>query len=718
MEDKKKKKKKVIIFVAILAAIVIAAVVLISIFGKKPAEMVSTVEVETRDLENSVSFSGTVESKVFQKVASAEDASILAINVKEGDKVKKGDVLATLNTKDLENEIAQQKATIEESGIKTDYTVSDAEKKYEEAKRQIDEGTYSELLSAKTALDNAKTALDNAQVNYDTAIGKQGTNRDDTLVTAQKAVETAQQALNDAKRTVDTSKNSLDKQSKSLQTSKKNYEEKQRLLKNAQDDLATARREKENEDYSSIITQKRTVESTREAYEDGLSEKEKRILKADEKSYEELREKYYYLAQTFESAHNRSVLADPDFWKEHKEEPVTSDQVKEAKKKFEEMKNTIDDLTKEYDDKKKQQKEKYYNAVEDYAIAKAKIDINHDKNILSAIRTVQTNEASLETEKLSYDSAKISYESVKIQYDQDKEHYDNKKLALEEAKTALSLVSLNNKDAAVKLQQELSDKKIAYAQAQEKYNVALDNANSSLASLKAEADKQRVLSNTNDPALVKLRTLEERLEKCVITAPCDGTVTKVYAVLGQKPSSAQGGSALFIIEDTDNLRLSCVVNEYNAASLTSDADVVITVPALDSKTYKGKITTIAPAAVKNSEGKSDGAYNFEVSSDIYETSDTAVRIGMSAKGKMISSSKDNALSVSYDCIGTDENGKSFVAVAQTTPKGSVAHRIPVERGFESDAFVEIISAEITDGTKVIINPENYTEGQAILVMPD
>ena len=129
MQKKKKFSIGKLIFLIILAAVVVFAVLTIIRLRKYASYTTGElVSVEQEDLKNTVTFSGLVESSEFSNVVALEKAKILTITVKEGDKVKKGDILATLDTTDIENQILQQKATVKSKDVNSSYSVSDAEK--------------------------------------------------------------------------------------------------------------------------------------------------------------------------------------------------------------------------------------------------------------------------------------------------------------------------------------------------------------------------------------------------------------------------------------------------------------------------------------------------------------------------------------------------------------------------------------------------------------
>ena len=77
-----------------------------------------TVTLQKTTLADSVTVTGTVESTGLANVTSTATYPVTAINVQEGDTVTAGEVLATLDTTDLDKEIAKAKEKLAE-GLST-----------------------------------------------------------------------------------------------------------------------------------------------------------------------------------------------------------------------------------------------------------------------------------------------------------------------------------------------------------------------------------------------------------------------------------------------------------------------------------------------------------------------------------------------------------------------------------------------------------------------
>ena len=158
------KARKIIIPVSVIAGIAVigTAVALMSSSASNTA-YANTVKITQKELENKISVSGTVESSEKKNVYSKLNYSVEKINVSVGDVVKKGDVLCTISTEELQQQILQQQASVESSGINSDYTLSDIEQKYADALADYNEGRNTAIVNAQKAVEQAEKALADAK---------------------------------------------------------------------------------------------------------------------------------------------------------------------------------------------------------------------------------------------------------------------------------------------------------------------------------------------------------------------------------------------------------------------------------------------------------------------------------------------------------------------------------------------------------------------------
>ena len=151
-----KRHKKLTIFLVIM---LVVALVLVNVLGKtgKAAadsyQFVRTTVLTKTTLSDTVSVTGTVKAGSSASVTASDSVKtykVTAVNVAVGDTVRKGDVIATLDTTDVEKQIANAQLQLSD-------TQTDARKNYTQA---VEDQT--------TNLATAQESLDKAQKNYDT----------------------------------------------------------------------------------------------------------------------------------------------------------------------------------------------------------------------------------------------------------------------------------------------------------------------------------------------------------------------------------------------------------------------------------------------------------------------------------------------------------------------------------------------------------------------
>jgi HlyD family secretion protein len=176
---KKSKLLKIIVPLGIIIFIVLALV-----FGNKQGntvtEVVKTTAVVKEDIEAYVNSTGVVLSKDSVSVLPKQNGEIIAVYVKEGDSVNKGDLLAELDSSTLENQIRETEIQLEiaketlvqivnqgSNNYKSSYnnallSKNTAYASYEDAKALFEAGVYSQK-----SVDDAYNAYKQALNTYD-----------------------------------------------------------------------------------------------------------------------------------------------------------------------------------------------------------------------------------------------------------------------------------------------------------------------------------------------------------------------------------------------------------------------------------------------------------------------------------------------------------------------------------------------------------------------
>lgn len=177
---KKKSKKKKRIIIALVAVAAVAVAIKMFAGGSAPIMPTPTGTASQMDIQQVITIKGRVEGNDRAEVTSAQDREIASISVKEGDMVKKGQLLATLKKKD----------NIADKNQKYDIQVAQnnlesAKYDYETSKKLYDAGAISQqdFLRTQTAYENAKTSLASAKTDKTTKDDREITSPIDGIVT-------------------------------------------------------------------------------------------------------------------------------------------------------------------------------------------------------------------------------------------------------------------------------------------------------------------------------------------------------------------------------------------------------------------------------------------------------------------------------------------------------------------------------------------------------
>jgi HlyD family secretion protein len=90
----------------------------------------------------------------------------------------------------------------------------------------------------------------------------------------------------------------------------------------------------------------------------------------------------------------------------------------------------------------------------------------------------------------------------------------------------------------------------------------------------------------------RVRTVQERIGKCSIAAPIDGTVLRVYARRGESFSTVTP-RPLFSLADTSTRHIKAEVDERDVDKLSVGQNVIIQADALEGKKLRGSVAWIS-----------------------------------------------------------------------------------------------------------------------------
>ena len=283
--------------------------------------------------------------------------------------------------------------------------------------------------------------------------------------------------------------------------------------------------------------------------------------------------------------------------------------------------------------------------------------------------------------------------------------------AIDDAKDAYNAQSImwdKSEDKSDAEFQSLLAAQKAVTTAEEDYQKVLETTNRTIedAQRAVELDKYK---GSDSSSKDKLTDLKEQLEDCNITAPCGGVVTAVNVSVGDV--NADSKTPLVTIEDTSSLKMVATVEEADILKIEEGMKATVTADAMGDETINGTVTRVV--RVKGQSTGSDGqttsgGYSVEISLDNKE-----LLVGMEVKAKVMIKEKGEVLAIPYDLVKTDDDGNTYVLVAEANADGSAtAVKKNITVGEEVDYYTEVTGGDLAEGDKLIYDYSGtVTEGQ-------
>lgn len=669
------KKKKIIGVVCGVVAVAVVGGYLLLNQNSGAAVMVSTETLQQMDLQNTVSLTGVVESETDRKVYSTLSYLVESVNVQVGDVVQAGDVLAQLDTEQLEMDIAQQQAAVDASNSQSAHQIEVNRKAYENAVENYENGLDSNAISAESGVNQAENSLTQAEYGVDSA---------------QLQVDAAEAAVRDARENYYITRDQLNG----------NVDDAREALDEAEDALAEAEAA-----YNSAV-----------AGQAGLQEQAKATL-------EQARTEYT-AAETAWNEYSETHRQDYESGREERDKK--KDAYDTAKQKYEEsITEQVPDGDSDLQDQMEEAQKAYWIAEAEFTAVK--MDYEGERSKYQAAETAwsqaqadyQNQLASIESSaSAAYSgvaSAQTGVASAEAQLDAARDARNGSTLTqLEQgiASANRSVDSAELQEDIAKAQQDAAEQSADTAKQQQ---AATENAiQQQLDTLKDNLIGSQISAQATQSQEIAIQSLQKNLDDATITAPVSGVVTAVYAEEGQP-----GNGLLFVIEDTDALKITTNIREYDVGNIEVGMPVVIRSDATGDKEISGTVTYIAPAANKTENGNTltadDSTVEFEAEVQVNDA-DSGLRIGMNTRLTVLLEERDNVYGVPYDAVVEKADGSEVVyAVEPSSEKeGSyVVTEVPVTTGLETDFYIEVSGDGITDGLSIVSDPQSVAPGMEV-----
>lgn len=200
------RKKKVIIGVSAVAVLAIAGFGIPAVMGlgapKYDPTAVYRGDVTTvvrEDVTKTISMTGTLKSAKTMTLFSSLNSKVQALNVKAGDRVNQGQLLAQLDSSEANSQLASQQAQLNESRVTQQNSIDEAAQNYQNAKSALDQGMNQEIRGAQTSLREAETEYVKSSRAYEQMKQERDNRTLQALLEQENALRSAYQEVENAK---------------------------------------------------------------------------------------------------------------------------------------------------------------------------------------------------------------------------------------------------------------------------------------------------------------------------------------------------------------------------------------------------------------------------------------------------------------------------------------------------------------------------------------
>lgn len=652
------KKKKILSITCGVLAVVVVGSYFALNRNNAVQAMVSTETLQQMDLQNTVSLSGVVESQSGRKVYSTLSYLVEQVNVQVGDVVQQGDVLAQLKTDDLQMDIAQQQAAVNASKNQSAHQIEVSRKAYENAKENYENGLDSGALSAEQGVTSAEYGVGQAQ----------------------QQLKAAKAAVYDAKENYRVTRDQLEGNITDAEEALRDAEEALGDAQAAYND-AVAGQESAKKEAAALFEQK-TADYKKAAEEwahlEGTYLADIETEKVNVKDAKDaLDNKYPTPPKEGEDGYADYIASD-----EFKAYQESEGKLRTARETYVQQKSNFQNI-----------QQVYNQAQTDYQNQLASI-ASSASGAMSGVASAQSGVAAAEAQLDAAQDARNGASMAQLE-----QGVDSAKRSVDSAQ----------------LQKEIAQNQVSNAKDQRE---ASNNAiQQQIDSLKDNLVGSQIAAQSTQSQEIAIQKMQNTLEDATITAPVSGVVTAVYAKVGEP-----GNGLLFVVEDTQSLKINTKIKEYDVANIREGMPVVIKSDATGDQEISGTVTYIAPAAVKTEAGNTqtggnDSNVEFEAEVQVNDPN-CGLRIGMNTRLTVLLEEKQDVFGVPYDAVVEKADGSTVVYAAveqQNSGKNSsyVVTEIPVTTGLETDFYIEISGGEVTPGMAVISNPQSVTPGMEV-----
>ncbi len=280
-----------------------------------------------------------------------------------------------------------------------------------------------------------------------------------------------------------------------------------------------------------------------------------------------------------------------------------------------------------------------------------------------------------------------------------------------EAGAVLLTIKNDDLDKAVRdAELAVRDAKLNLESAVNDYNSLVDAYNAGAEISDSEFDKASFAIETAKNAVSDQQEVYNQAvanaQKRTVCAPAAGSVVVMNAQVGASVADAASKGSLVQIADLSQMTVKVQVNEVDISKICVGQAAKATFSALPGVELDAQVTRIATVSSSSDSSNgylygSGGVVTYDVSL-LIPAPVAELKPGMTANVDITLQSVPDTLMVPASCIGTDENGKSFVTV-MTDAATQACEKRAVEVT-ATDQTTAAVTGSLTAGDEVLLDP--------------
>ncbi len=234
------------------------------------------------------------------------------------------------------------------------------------------------------------------------------------------------------------------------------------------------------------------------------------------------------------------------------------------------------------------------------------------------------------------------------------------------------------------------------------YQSAIETQAAILAQREAELNLKRATARQADvdaaladivTAQAQLESANASLERTILRAPADGTITQVDIQVGEVPEAF---ATAIVLQDVSNLYLEANVNESYVGQLAVGQYVSVTFDALPGSVYRGTVSSVDPAATVT-----DGIVNYKVKALLVAAD--AARPGMTAD-MVITTGSANAVLMLPGRVINERADEQYVLVVVDTRRAKTVEHV-ITTGLRGDGDMVEVLTGVMEGDQILWKAE-------------